>query len=53
MQQNPTTEPEKAHARAAGLTYVSDLEPGIRRKTAGAGFNYGSQMAISSQMPTP
>jgi DNA topoisomerase I len=25
---------------AAGLTYVSDLEPGIRRRKAGHGFNY-------------
>ena len=30
------------HARAAGLTYVSDLEPGIRRKRAGTGFSYWS-----------
>ena len=35
-------EPEQAHARAAGLTYVSDLEPGIRRTRAGAGFSYRS-----------
>lgn len=26
--------------KAAGLTYVSDLDPGIRRKAAGHGFNY-------------
>jgi DNA topoisomerase-1 len=25
---------------AAGLTYVSDLDPGIRRRKAGLGFNY-------------
>ena len=40
MPQTPISEPEKAHARAAGLTYVSDLEPGICRKAAGAGFSY-------------
>lgn len=33
-------DPARAHARAAGLTYVSDLEPGIRRKKAGTGFSY-------------
>ena len=27
-------------ARAAGLRYVSDLSPGIRRKRAGKGFMY-------------
>ena len=37
-----TTDPAKTHARAAGLTYVSDLDPGIRRKRAGTGFSYGS-----------
>jgi DNA topoisomerase-1 len=37
-----TVEPAQAHARAAGLTYVSDLEPGIRRKPAGTGFSYWS-----------
>lgn len=26
--------------QAAGLTYVSDLDPGIHRRTAGPGFNY-------------
>jgi DNA topoisomerase-1 len=26
--------------RAAGLTYVTDLDPGIRRRKAGHGFNY-------------
>jgi DNA topoisomerase I len=39
----PTIEPvdeERMHARAAGLTYVSDTEPGIRRKAAGTGFSY-------------
>jgi DNA topoisomerase-1 len=36
----PTVEPSKAHARAAGLTYVSDMEPGIRRSTKGTGFTY-------------
>ena len=36
------TEPAKTHARAAGLTYVADLDPGIRRKRAGTGFSYWS-----------
>lgn len=31
--------PEEA-AEAAGLTYVSDADPGIRRKRAGKGFSY-------------
>ena len=35
-------DPAKTHARAAGLAYVSDLEPGIRRKKAGTGFSYWS-----------
>jgi DNA topoisomerase-1 len=29
-----------AELRAADLTYVSDLDPGIRRRKAGHGFNY-------------
>ena len=33
-------EPEKAYARAAGLIYVSDGAPGIRRKARGTGFSY-------------
>jgi DNA topoisomerase I len=33
-------DPEKAHARAAGLVYVSDAGPGIRRKAAGTGYSY-------------
>ena len=37
-----TIEPEVAHARAAGLSYVTDAGPGIRRKRAGTGFNYCS-----------
>src|SRR5689334_726720 len=32
--------PERAHARAAGLVYVSDTEPGIRRQAKGTGFSY-------------
>lgn len=28
------------HARASGLVYVCDTEPGIRRKRAGSGFRY-------------
>ena len=35
-----TIEPEVAHARAAGLSYVSDSDAGIRRKRAGTGFSY-------------
>jgi len=41
--------PAEADVHAAGLTYVSDLDPGIRRKTAGVGFNYrdaGGQAVI-------
>jgi len=30
----------RRHARASGLTYVSDTEPGIRRKRRGAHFHY-------------
>ena len=37
-----TSEPEVAHARAAGLSYVTDAGPGIRRKRAGTGFSYCS-----------
>ena len=33
---------EVAHARAAGLGYVTDTGPGIRRKRAGTGFSYYS-----------
>ena len=29
-----------ASARAAGLHYVSDLSPGLRRKRSGKGFAY-------------
>jgi DNA topoisomerase I len=35
-----SVEPEKAAAREAGLRYVSDDEPGIRRGRAGRGFSY-------------
>lgn len=34
------TRNERDAARLAGLVYVSDLEPGIRRKRAGKGFVY-------------
>jgi DNA topoisomerase I len=37
---SPTAEPHKAQARAAGLIYVSDTEPGIRRSAKGTGFCY-------------
>ena len=30
----------RRHARASGLVYVSDTEPGIRRKRRGSGFHY-------------
>ena len=32
--------PPETDVHAAGLTYVSDLDPGIRRRKAGLGFNY-------------
>jgi DNA topoisomerase I len=32
--------PAESDVHAAGLTYVSDLDPGIRRLKAGLGFNY-------------
>lgn len=32
--------PAESDVHAAGLTYVSDLDPGIRRRKAGLGFNY-------------
>jgi DNA topoisomerase-1 len=35
-----TARPELSHARAGGLTHVSDLEPGIRRAPRGTGFSY-------------
>lgn len=31
---------DRVHARAAGLVYVSDVEPGIRRVPKGTGFSY-------------
>jgi len=34
-------------AETAGLTYVSDEEPGIRRKKAGTGFSCVSRCAAS------
>lgn len=33
-------EPERADARAVGLVYVSDSQPGIRRVPAGTGYRY-------------
>jgi len=39
-QASAPAEPERVHARAAGLVYVSDTEPGLRRKAAGTGFSY-------------
>ena len=42
VQQSTPVKEERAHARAAGLTYVSDTEPGIRRKATGTGFSYRS-----------
>jgi len=35
-----TAEPYEMHARAAGLSYVSDTDPGIRRCAKGRGFGY-------------
>jgi DNA topoisomerase-1 len=32
--------PAETDVKAAGLTYVSDLDPGIHRRRAGLGFNY-------------
>jgi DNA topoisomerase I len=32
--------PAEADVHAAGLTYISDLDPGIGRRKAGLGFNY-------------
>jgi hypothetical protein len=40
VQQSSPVDEERTHARAAGLTYVSDTEPGIRRKAVGTGFSY-------------
>ena len=37
-------------AESAGLTYVSDEEPGIRRKKAGTGFTYVGRAAARSRM---
>jgi DNA topoisomerase-1 len=36
----PADAPPEAHAEAAGLTYVGDDEPGIRRVRRGRGFSY-------------
>lgn len=35
----PST-PERQAARAAGLRYVDDTQPGISRRRAGKGFSY-------------
>ena len=41
MRVNGTPLPvEEVVAQEAGLTYVSDAEPGIRREKAGKGFSY-------------
>jgi DNA topoisomerase-1 len=40
VQQSSPPDTERAHARAAGLVYVSDAERGIRRKPAGTGYSY-------------
>ena len=39
-QTTPEQSEEARHARAAGLTYASDVEPGIRRFAKGTGFSY-------------
>jgi DNA topoisomerase IB len=36
----PTPHPERQAARAAGLRYVDDTQPGISRRRAGKGFSY-------------
>ena len=36
-------------AETAGLTYVSDEEPGIRRKKAGTGFSYVTSQGTKVQ----
>ncbi|MGH8077080.1 MAG: DNA topoisomerase IB [Lysobacter sp.] len=36
----PTTDANQQAASDSGLVYVSDLEPGIRRRRAGKGFSY-------------
>ena len=40
LRPQPTAEPHKAQARAAGLIYGSDTEPGVRRSAKGTGFCY-------------
>lgn len=37
---HPNVTPNVEHARQAGLVYVSDHMPGIRRKRSGRGFSY-------------
>ena len=39
-QTTPVQSEEVRHARAAGLSYASDMEPGIRRFAKGTGFIY-------------
>src|SRR5438876_8092367 len=38
-------------ARAAGLRYVSDLSPGLRRKRAGKGFTYSASNGSAIRNP--
>src|SRR5437867_7060605 len=38
-------------ARAAGLRYVSDLSPGLRRKRLGKGFTYGASNGSAIRNP--
>lgn len=40
MSSSPALSPEQAHARAAGLVYVSDTQPGVTRVVEGTGFGY-------------
>jgi DNA topoisomerase I len=44
----------KDAARAVGLRYVSDSQPGIRRKRAGTGFSYcrpdGTKVSIGPEL---
>src|SRR4051794_22899664 len=39
-QPQPTIADPKTAAKAAGLSYVEDTQPGIRRRSSGQGFRY-------------
>jgi DNA topoisomerase-1 len=40
LRQNDSSAPERIAARSAGLRYITDAGPGIRRRRAGTGFHY-------------